>query len=177
MAWQWSALRSSKTIAGAVLVGFGMFVLYENLAAAAAWLRHVRSEALGVVPAAILEVSQEMQAYTTDSQRFLQALLRHMVLSSWPLLLIVAGTVLSRNKVTDNRSPETRDRRGRPRFGRCLGRRTSYPTQLTRIARDVGLAEDLAQDAPCNIHTPLCRANVLARCQELKHSPAHTIRE
>ncbi len=49
MAWQWSAFRSSKTMAGAVLVGFEMFVLYENLAAAAAWLRHVRSEALGVV--------------------------------------------------------------------------------------------------------------------------------
>jgi hypothetical protein len=104
-----------------------MFVLYENLAAAAAWLGHVRSEALGIVPAAILEVSQAMQAHTTDSQRFLQAVLLHMLLSSWPLLLIVAGTLLSRDKVTCGPSPETRDRSLRPRFGRCLRRNTSYP--------------------------------------------------
>lgn len=98
MARQWTAFRSSQSIAGAALVGFGMFALYENLAAAAAWLSHVRSEALGVVPAVILELSQGLQA--TDSQRFLQALLRHMMLSSWPLLLIVVGTVLSRDKIT-----------------------------------------------------------------------------
>jgi hypothetical protein len=102
MARQRAAFRSSKSIAGAALVGVGMFVLYENLAAAVAWLSHVRHEAMGVVPAVILEVSQVMQAHATNSQRFLEGLLRHMLVSSWPLLLIAVGTVLSRDNITDN---------------------------------------------------------------------------
>jgi hypothetical protein len=81
-----------------------MFVLYENLAGAIAWLSHVRYEALGVVPAVILAVSQVMQAHASDPQRFLQGFLRHMLVSFWPLLLVIIGTALSRDTIADNSS-------------------------------------------------------------------------
>lgn len=106
MARQRTAFRSSKSIAGAVLVGFGMYILYGNLAGAIAWLSHVlganSSEGLGVLPAVILAVSQVLEAQAANQQRFLQGLLQHMLVSSWPLLLVMVGTVLSRDTFTDD---------------------------------------------------------------------------
>jgi len=101
-----TTFRSSRAIVGGALAGFGMLILYEHLAAAVAWLSHVlggnSSETLGVVPAVILAVSQVLQAHGGNHQRFLQAFLEHMLVSSWPLLLVMAGTVLSRDSFTDN---------------------------------------------------------------------------
>jgi hypothetical protein len=98
--------RGTRSIAGAALVGFGMFILYENLAGAVAWLSHVRGAnnfgALGVLPAFLLAVSQILPAHAANHQHFLQASLQHMLVSSWPLLLVMAGTVLSRDTVSDN---------------------------------------------------------------------------
>jgi len=92
--------QSSRSIAGAVLVGLGMFVLYENLAGAVAWLSHVLgangSEALGVLPAFVLAVSQGLQAHAMNHQQVLHGALQQMVVASWPLLLVTFGTVLSR---------------------------------------------------------------------------------
>jgi hypothetical protein len=83
-----------------------MFILYENLAGAVAWLSHVRGAnnfgALGVWPAFLLAVSQVLPAHAANHQHFLQASLQHMLVSSWPLLLVMAGTVLSRDTVSDN---------------------------------------------------------------------------
>jgi hypothetical protein len=99
-------VRGTRSIAGAALVGFGMFILYENLAGAVAWLSHVRGAnnfgALGVLPAFLLAVSQVLPAHTANHEHFLQASLQHMLVSSWPLLLVMAGTVLSRDTVSDN---------------------------------------------------------------------------
>jgi hypothetical protein len=98
--------RGTRSIAGAALVGFGMFILYENLAGAVAWLSHVRGAnnfgALGVLPAFLLAVSQILPAHAANHQHFLQASLQHMLVSSWPLLLVMAGTVLSWDTVSDN---------------------------------------------------------------------------
>jgi hypothetical protein len=98
--------RGTRSIAGVALVGFGMFILYENLAGAVAWLSHVRGAnnfgALGVLPAFLLAVSQILPAHAANHQHFLQASLQHMLVSSWPLLLVMAGTVLSRDTVSDN---------------------------------------------------------------------------
>jgi hypothetical protein len=98
--------RGTRSIAGAALVGFGMFILYENLAGAVAWLSHVRGAnnfgALGVLPAFLLAVSQVLPAHAANHQHFLQASLQHMLVSSWPLLLVMAGTVVSRDTVSDN---------------------------------------------------------------------------
>lgn len=115
MARQRTSFRSSKSIAGAALAGFGTFILYENLAAAVAWLSHVlganNSEALGVLPAIILAVSQALQAHAASHQCFLQGFIGHMLVSSWPLLLVMVGTVLSRDTFTDNvNTPPKKDR-------------------------------------------------------------------
>jgi hypothetical protein len=83
-----------------------MFILYENPAGPVAWLSHVlganSSEALGILPALILAVSQALQAHATNHQRFLQGCLQHMLVSFWPLLLVMVGTVLSRDTLTGN---------------------------------------------------------------------------
>jgi hypothetical protein len=98
--------RSSKSIAGAVLVGFGMFILYENLARAVSWLGHAlganSSDALGLLPAIILTVSQVLRSHAADHQRFVEGFLQHMLVSSWPILLVMLGTILSRGTFTGN---------------------------------------------------------------------------
>jgi hypothetical protein len=43
-----------------------------------------------------------LQAYAADHQRFLQGFLRHIFVSCWPLLLVIAGTILSRDAFTDD---------------------------------------------------------------------------
>ncbi len=106
MAEQQTTIRGSKSIAGAALVGFGIFIFYENLDRAATELRHllgiVPGEALGVLPTVMLAAARVLQAYGADHQRFLQALLQHLLVSCWPLLLVIVGTVLSRDAFPDN---------------------------------------------------------------------------
>jgi len=107
--------RNTKSIAGAALVGFGMFILHENLAGAVAWLSHVRGansfEALGVLPAFMLAVSQVVPAHAVNHQHLLQVSLRHLMVSSWPLLLVMAGTALSRDSFTgDAKLVQKKDR-------------------------------------------------------------------
>ncbi|HSZ03162.1 MAG TPA: hypothetical protein VK788_26955 [Terriglobales bacterium] len=109
--------RSTKSIAGAAFVGFGMFILYENLASAVAWLSNVRGannfEVLGVLPAFILAVSQVLPAHAANHQHLLQSfLLQHLLVSSWPLLLVLAGTVLSRDDFTDDAKAVQKKDRG-----------------------------------------------------------------
>jgi uncharacterized membrane protein len=104
MARQGTAFRGSKSIAGAVLVGFGTLILYENLAGPVAHLRHLLgangSEALGVLPAVVLTTSQAVQGDALDHQNVWQGLLRTLVWF-WPLLLVVVGTILLRDGFTD----------------------------------------------------------------------------
>lgn len=88
-----------RSIAGTALAGLGMFILYGNLVGELARLTHLLgangSAALGVLPAVILCVLQILQAYAAGHQQFLRALVEHMFLTSWPLLLVKAGTALS----------------------------------------------------------------------------------
>ncbi len=104
MARQAAASQSSKSIAGAALVGLGLFILYENVAAAIAYLRDVLgsngSEALGIFPAVILATSKAVQACAFEQQRIVPCLLR-MLISFWPPLLVIVGTMLLRNGFTD----------------------------------------------------------------------------
>jgi hypothetical protein len=58
-----------------------------------------------VLPTIILAASRVLQAHAADHQRFLQGFLQHMLVSSWPLLLVMVGTVLSRDAFTDNVDP------------------------------------------------------------------------
>jgi hypothetical protein len=103
MAGQRTAFRSSKSIAGAVFVGVGMFILYENLAGAVAQLKYVLgangSDALGVLPAVVLATSQAVRVCGFDHQGFLPCL--RMLISFWPPLLVIAGTMLLRDACRD----------------------------------------------------------------------------
>jgi hypothetical protein len=89
--------ESITAIAGGALVGLGLHILSGNLDTAADQLRHLlgntAGDALGVLPSVVLASSQAAQAYALDHQGFLQCFLR-MLLSFWPLLLVVVGTVL-----------------------------------------------------------------------------------
>jgi hypothetical protein len=92
--------ESITVIAGGALVGLGLHILSGNLDTAADQLRHLLGntvgDALGVLPSVVLASSQAAQAYALDHHGFLQCFLR-MLVSFWPLLLVVVGTVLLRD--------------------------------------------------------------------------------
>ena len=96
----------AKSIAGAALIGLGTIVFYEHLHQAAIQLSYLLSViprgALGVLPTVILVVSRVLQAYGANRPRSPQGCLLHMLASSWPLLLVIVGTVLSRHCASDN---------------------------------------------------------------------------
>ena len=94
----------TKSIAGTALIGLGIFVFYEKLHQATTQLSHllVPREALGVLPTVILAASRVLQAYGADHPQSLPGCLLHMLASSWPLLLVIVGTALSRDSSTDN---------------------------------------------------------------------------
>ena len=96
----------AKSIAGAALVGLGIFIFHGNLDRAATQWSHLLSttpgEAPGVLATVILAAPRVLQAYAADHQRFLQGFLRHVFLSCWPLLLVIVGTVLSRDTFTED---------------------------------------------------------------------------
>jgi uncharacterized membrane protein len=92
--------RSSRSIAGAVLIGLGLFILVENLVAAVEALKHLLSanglEGAGILLAIVFAVARIIQAYAADHEQFLGSLLQHLFASFWPLLLVRFGTLLSR---------------------------------------------------------------------------------
>ncbi len=92
--------KHARSIAGTFLVALGIFILHQDLDRTAAQLSHllgISGDALGVFPTVIFAVARLVQEYAADHQRFLQGFLRQVLVLSWPLLLVVAGTVLSRN--------------------------------------------------------------------------------
>jgi hypothetical protein len=105
-----NAMRSTffghaKSIAGPALLGLGILILHEKLDGAAAQVRHVLGiipgNTPGVLPTVMLAASRGLRAYAADHQRFLRGFLQHVLLSSWPLLLVIIGTVLSRDSRTE----------------------------------------------------------------------------
>lgn len=96
----------AKSIAGTALIVLGVFVFYENLHQVATRHSHllgvIPSEAPGVLPTAVLAVYRVLQTYRADHPRPLQGCLLHILASSWPLLLVIVGTILSRDSSTDN---------------------------------------------------------------------------
>ena len=91
----------AKSVAGAALVGLGIFILQGNLDRAATLWRHLLStthgEALGVLPTVILAAPRILQAYGADHQWFVRGFLRDLFVSCWPLLLVTVGTLLLRD--------------------------------------------------------------------------------
>jgi hypothetical protein len=104
MSPQQKAFRRLKSIAGAALFVVGMFILYKNKAGAVTHLSHVvakGSDALGVLPATVLAISLSLRAYGFDHQRIFCGLFHQIFLSAGPLLLVIFGTVLSRENFAD----------------------------------------------------------------------------
>ncbi len=104
MASQHRPSEGLKSIVGGALVGLGLHILFGNLDRVAEQLQHMFGtpawETLGVLPSAVLAASQAVQAYGLDHQGFLQTLL-WMLISFWPLLLVILGTVLLRDFFTE----------------------------------------------------------------------------
>src|SRR5260370_18984447 len=96
--------ESIRVIAGGTLVGLGLHILSGNLDSAADQLRHLLGntvgDALGVLPSVVLASSQAAQAYALDHHGFFECFLR-MLVSFWPLLLVVVGTVVLRDVFAD----------------------------------------------------------------------------
>jgi hypothetical protein len=93
-----------RSIVGGPLVGLGLYILMGNLDTLAAQLRQLlgstTGEGLGALSSVVLAASGALQSYASDHQAFLQGLLR-MLVSFWPLLLIIGGTILLRDVLTD----------------------------------------------------------------------------
>ncbi len=104
MAPRQTTVRILKSIAGAVLGGFGMFILYADTAGAVAHLRQSLasgSAALGGLTTAILVLAQSVHLYGLEHPRFAQGLVQQVLVPSlWPLFLVIFGTVLSRDTFT-----------------------------------------------------------------------------
>jgi hypothetical protein len=94
--------QNLKSLAGAALLGLGVFILFGNLAEAASRLSDllgISAEAagtLGVLIAFGLVASHFLQACIFDRQELLRALTL-ILMAFWPMLLVFAGTCLLRN--------------------------------------------------------------------------------
>lgn len=104
--------RRGQLMAGLVLAGVGCLILGVNLDRMFAECCQVLGishgatgeESLGILPA-VLAVTHVLQAYATDHRRFLESVLQHFLASFWPLLLVIAGTVLWRESGDCNPLP------------------------------------------------------------------------
>ncbi len=98
-----------KSIAGGTLVGIGLHILLSNVDRAATRLSHPlgasSGEALGLVPSAVLAASEAARAYAFDHLGLLHGFLR-MLVSLWPLLLVISGTILLRDIFADKDKEE-----------------------------------------------------------------------
>ncbi len=93
-----------RSIAGGALIGLGLHILFGNLDRGAVQVRQLfgttAGDALGAMPTAVLATSQAVQAYALDHQAFLLGLGR-LLISFWPLLLVMVGTILLQDALTD----------------------------------------------------------------------------
>jgi hypothetical protein len=105
---QRTSFHRTQSIVGAVLVGFGIFTFCWNLDRAAIQFAHLLGtipQTLGALPTILVAASRIVQAYAADHQRFLQCVLVQVLTSSWPLLLVAAGALLSQDPLTEPVTP------------------------------------------------------------------------
>jgi hypothetical protein len=91
--------KSLKSITGAALVALGLLMLFANVDGVVSSMGSFASlsanESLGAIPALGLAALHAMQAYTLDRAGFFSAL-RQILVSFWPLLLVILGGILLR---------------------------------------------------------------------------------
>lgn len=104
MAGQHRTSESLKSIAGGALVGLGLHIWFGNLHGVAGQLTHLlgpsAGDTLGLLPRVILTAAQAGRVYASDHQGFLLDLVRVLV-SFWPLLLVIVGAGFLRDVFTD----------------------------------------------------------------------------
>lgn len=113
MAGQHRTSGSLKSIAGGALVGLGLHIWFGNLHGVASQLTHLlgtsSGKALGLAPSVILAAAQAGRVYASDHQGFFVEVAR-MLISFWPLLLVIVGAGLLRDVFRDEvdtfRAPE-----------------------------------------------------------------------
>ena len=99
MGRQRKLIQNRESFAGAVLIGLGTLILAGSLASTAAHLSHLlgitaeTAETLGPLNTAGAAASQALWAYLFEHQEFLRGLHR-ILISFWPVLLVIAGSVV-----------------------------------------------------------------------------------
>ena len=99
MAASHTTTRSMKSVSGAAALAIGSFLLFVNLDGITAQLNDVvgaQAESVGILPAIGLAGLHALQAFTFNHAGFLSSLLGILV-SFWPLILVLLGTALLRN--------------------------------------------------------------------------------
>jgi hypothetical protein len=97
MARQHTAFQNRKSIAGAALIGIGLFILLRNVAEAASLLRSLRvvgheADSFGILTTAAMAIRRTLQEYFFHHAEFLRAVYQVLVSFS-ALLLIATGTM------------------------------------------------------------------------------------
>jgi hypothetical protein len=110
MARQHSTSGSLQSIAGGALVGLGLHIWFGNLHEVASQLTHLlgtsSGETLGLASSVIVAAAQAGQVYDSDHWGFFFEVLR-MLVSFWPLLLVIVGAGFLRDVFTDEVDPLT----------------------------------------------------------------------
>jgi hypothetical protein len=107
MAGQHTLSQNHKSIAGTSLIALGVLILAGNLASAAAQLSHTLgmnyadAQSLGLLAVISLGASNTLRVYLFSQQDFVRAF-HQLLISLWPLLLVVAGTALKRDEFANN---------------------------------------------------------------------------
>ena len=100
MAAQQTSPRSLKSITGAILLALGFLILFANLDGVTGQITSAvgtsPEPAQGMLPALALATLHVLQDYVFDHAGVLSGLLQILV-SFWPLILIVIGAVLLRD--------------------------------------------------------------------------------
>jgi hypothetical protein len=86
----------------------GMCLLQVHVDRAAVQLSHWFGHAGVALLSVTLAASRIAQAYAADQQRFLRDFVMQIWVASWPLVLVMVGTVLSRDALTDGGNTDAR---------------------------------------------------------------------
>lgn len=100
--------RRIRSISGAGVLAIGLFLLFVNLDGVTAQISYASgapSETLGILPALGLAGVRALHTYAFDPSLFLSSLLQILV-SFWPLLLIVTAAMLLRPLARGEAGPQ-----------------------------------------------------------------------
>ena len=108
MKTQRTSLKALKSTLGAAIFALGLLLLFVNLDGAADQVGSMlgtRQGASGLLATIGLAGLHAVQAYTFNHEAFLSGLLQILV-SFWPLLLVIAGAMLLRNSFQGRFAPK-----------------------------------------------------------------------